>query len=231
MLSNSLTVFRFNNNEIRFIDGKPIANDVAKVLGYAHPAKTVSTKVSSKNKGLTKMETPGGMQSVTVLEEAGIYQLIFSSKLETAQEFQQWVFENVLPSIRKTGQYSVQPKTALELAKEQVKLLEEMERLEKEKQLLEVQNELLEEENEQLSETVDELFDYSSIIRVAKYNKVCETNFNWRALKAASKQLGLEVKKVPCPRFVTKNLYLHDAWRLAYPKMRLPETTTLVIQN
>ncbi len=55
-----------------------MANDVAKVLGYADPAKTISIKVKDKNKGVAKMVTPGGIQSVTVLEEAGIYQLIFS---------------------------------------------------------------------------------------------------------------------------------------------------------
>ena len=104
----SIQLFHFESQEIRFIDGKPVANDVAAVLGYADSAKTISTKVSPKNKGVTKMVTPGGMQSVTVLEEAGIYQLIFSSKLESAERFQDWVFEEVLPSIRKTGSYSVQ---------------------------------------------------------------------------------------------------------------------------
>ena len=53
------------------------------------------------------METPGGIQSVTVLEEPGIYQLIFSSNLESAKEFQHWVFSEVLPSIRKSGSFSV----------------------------------------------------------------------------------------------------------------------------
>jgi hypothetical protein len=53
------------------------------------------------------MATPGGVQSVTVLEEGGIYQLILGSHLPIAEEFQDWVFEEVLPSIRKTGKYSV----------------------------------------------------------------------------------------------------------------------------
>jgi prophage antirepressor-like protein len=60
------------NQPIRFVDGKPVAS----VLGYADPAKTISTKVKSKNKSVTKLVTPGGIQQVTVLEEAGIYQLI-----------------------------------------------------------------------------------------------------------------------------------------------------------
>lgn len=107
---NSLTVFEFDSQEIRFVDGKPVANDVAKLLGYADPAKTISTKVKDKNRGVTKMVTPSGIQSVTVLEEAGIYQLIFSSKLPSAEKFQDWVFEEVLPAIRKTGSFAVTPK-------------------------------------------------------------------------------------------------------------------------
>jgi len=104
---SSLAVFSFESQDVRFVDGKPVANDVAAVLGYSDPAKTVSTKVSPKNKGVTKTVTPGGVQAVTVLEEPGIYQLIFSSKLESAERFQDWVFSEVLPSIRKTGSYSV----------------------------------------------------------------------------------------------------------------------------
>jgi prophage antirepressor-like protein len=110
----------FKDREIRFVDGNPVANDVAAVLGYADPAKTISTKVSKKNKGVADLVTPGGIQSVAVLKEAGIYQLIFSSKLAGAEEFQDWVFEDVLPSIRKTGSYSLnKPK------KEQNALLKE----------------------------------------------------------------------------------------------------------
>lgn len=102
-----LNVFDFKGNEIRFVDGKPVANDVAQILGYADPASTISKKVKPKYKGVAKMETPGGVQSVTVLEEGGIYQLVLGSRLPIAEEFQDWLFEEVLPQIRKTGKYSV----------------------------------------------------------------------------------------------------------------------------
>ena len=108
---SSLSVFQFESQEIRFVDGKPIANDVAIILGYADPQSTISKKVSAKNKGVAKVETPGGIQSMTVLEEAGVYQLIFSSKLPDAEKFQDWVFDDVLPSIRKTGNYSISSTT------------------------------------------------------------------------------------------------------------------------
>jgi hypothetical protein len=100
---------------------------------------------------------------------------------------------------------------------------------EEEKELLRLQNEQLAQENEQLSEAVDELFSYSSIIRIAKFNNVPESRFSWHKLKAASTLLKQEIKQVSCPRFVKKNLYSHDVWRYCYPGMMLPETTTFAI--
>lgn len=99
------------------------------------------------------------------------------------------------------------------------------------KELAEAEKALLEQENHALAEAVDELFDYSSIIRIAKFNKVSEKLFSWRVLKAMSIKLGKEIKKVPDPRFEVKSLYSHDVWRICYPDYRLPETTTLVINR
>ena len=99
------------------------------------------------------------------------------------------------------------------------------------KEQLEAEKALLEQENHQLSEALDELFDYSSIVRVAKFNKVHESNFSWRSLKAMSIKMGMEIKQVPDARYMTKNLYSHDVWRVTYPGVKLPETTTLVISR
>ncbi|MFM6726303.1 MAG: KilA-N domain-containing protein [Dolichospermum sp.] len=116
------------------------------------------------------------------------------------------------------------PQTYSQALLEAAKLAEENERLE-------AQNVILERQNEQLSEAVDELFGYSSIIRVAKFNSISENRFKWHRLSAVSVQLGLEIKKVPCPRFGEKNLYSHDVWRVAYPGIPLPETNTLVVRS
>jgi len=99
---------------------------------------------------------------------------------------------------------------------------------EEEKEILKLENKQLEKDNQILAEAVDELFNYSSTLRVAKFNNVSEKNFQWRRLKAVTLQLGLEVKKVPSPRYDNgMNLYPHEAWRVAYPDVALPETTTL----
>lgn len=105
---SNISVFKFEVNEIRFANGKPVANDVAKALGYSDLANTVRKRVDAEYKGVAPVATPGGIQSMVVLEEPGIYQLIFGSTLPSAKSFQKWLFEEVLPSIRKTGQYSTQ---------------------------------------------------------------------------------------------------------------------------
>ncbi len=100
----------FNNSEfgqIRVIEkeGKILAvgSDVAKSLGYSIPSKAVNTHC----KGVSKMEVPtnGGTQEMLVITEGDIYRLISKSKLPSAEIFESWVFDDVLPQIRKTGGY------------------------------------------------------------------------------------------------------------------------------
>lgn len=129
------------------------------------------------------------------------------------------------------------PQTYLEALKALVASEEEKARLQQQKQKLQdenerlaIMNEDLEQEVEILAEEVDELFSHSSIIRIAKYNQVDEKQFKWRLLKAEAKKLGLEVKKVPCPRYQTKNLYPHQVWQNVYPDAALPESTTITVR-
>lgn len=128
-----LTVFDFKGNQVRFVNGLPVANDVAQILGYASPKDAVYRHVDNDYKGGAILATPGGNQEVIVLKEAGVYQLIFRSKLEIAKEFQKWVFEEVLPSIRKTGSYSVQTSIPLlsthEVALQKARVIAEIEAL------------------------------------------------------------------------------------------------------
>lgn len=116
-MTNELQIFNFNATEIRglSLDGQPalIAKDVAKILGYAKPADAVRRHVPSKFKGVSKIKTPGGVQEVIVITEPGVYKLMFSSKLPTAEKFTNWVTSEVLPSIRKTGGYQLQQSTEL----------------------------------------------------------------------------------------------------------------------
>ena len=61
------------------------------------------------DKGVTKCNTLGGVQNMTIINESGVYALVFSSKLPKAKEFKRWVTSEVLPSIRKHGAYMTKP--------------------------------------------------------------------------------------------------------------------------
>lgn len=105
---NSLQIFNSTEfGEIRTveIDGKPyfVANDVARALGYIETAKAIRTHC----KGVSEMDIPsnGGIQRMKIIPEGDIYRLIVRSKLPSADRFEKWVFDTVLPSIRKNGGY------------------------------------------------------------------------------------------------------------------------------
>lgn len=91
------------NNEPWFV-GK----DVAEALGYAKPLNALSTHVEkddSLKQGLT--DSLGREQETIFINESGLYALIFGSKLESAKRFKHWVTSEVLPAIRKTGNYKI----------------------------------------------------------------------------------------------------------------------------
>lgn len=107
---NDLQIFNSPEfGEIRAVelDGEPwfVGKDVATALGYTNSRKALSDHVDEEDKGVTKCYTPGGEQEMTIINESGVYSLIFSSKLPKAKEFKRWVTSEVLPSIRKTGGY------------------------------------------------------------------------------------------------------------------------------
>ena len=111
----------FGQVRFAYINGElyAVGKDVATALGYVDASGTVSKKC----KAISKMEIPtnGGNQITSLIPESDIYRLIFGSQLESAKKFQDWVFKDVLPQIRKTGsytlakeQYTITPKEELE---------------------------------------------------------------------------------------------------------------------
>lgn len=105
--------------EIRTVEvnGEPwfVGRDVAAALGYEKPSNAVYKQVDPEDKGISEMETPSGGQKMTIINESGLYSLIFSSKLEKAKEFKRWVTSEVLPAIRKTGGYQANQASVIEL--------------------------------------------------------------------------------------------------------------------
>jgi toxin-antitoxin system, toxin component, bro family len=109
---NNLKIFENNEfGEIRTItdkQGEPwfVGKDVAEVLKYKRTADALKVHVDEEDKGVGEIQTPGGKQKMTVINESGLYSLIFSSKMKKAKEFKHWVTSEVLPSIRKHGAYA-----------------------------------------------------------------------------------------------------------------------------
>lgn len=109
---NNLKIFEnaeFGQIRTAEVDGEPwfVGKDVAEALGYAEPRSAVSKKVEEVDRGVAEMETPSGKQNMTIINESGLYALIFGSKLESAKRFKHWVTSEVLPAIRKHGAYAV----------------------------------------------------------------------------------------------------------------------------
>jgi len=109
-MKNNLTVFNFEKNEVRTltVKGEPyfVAADVAKALGYEKARNAIAQHVDKEDALKQGILTNGGKQNATVINESGVYALIFGSKLESAKRFKHWVTSEVLPTIRKTGSFN-----------------------------------------------------------------------------------------------------------------------------
>lgn len=116
---NELQLFSFENHEVRslLINDEPyfVGKDVAEILGYKNPRDAVNKHVDDEDKGVAKCDTLGGVQELTIINESGLYSLVLSSKLPSAKKFKRWVTSEVLPSLRKTGQYQVKELSGQEL--------------------------------------------------------------------------------------------------------------------
>ena len=112
---DTLKVFDFDGKCVRVveIDGQPwwVARDVCHILGLANVKMSVS-KLDEDEKGTSKICTPGGNQSMTVINESGLYCLIMRSNKAEAKKFRRWITMHVLPEIRRHGAYLTDRKIA-----------------------------------------------------------------------------------------------------------------------
>lgn len=128
-----LQIFKSNGWEIRTIekDGKTwfVASSIATCLGYKKP----NNAIHNHCRKATKFSYPKTGQPLNLIPESDVYRLIIKSNLPEAEKFQDWVFEEVLPAIRKTGSYSINNKIpqsfseALLLASDQARKIEQLE--------------------------------------------------------------------------------------------------------
>lgn len=126
--------FDFEGNEVRTVTdehGEPwfIATDIANILDY-RMASDMTRNLDEDEKATHSVRTQGGVQTVVVINESGLYSSILKSRKQEAKRFKKWVTSEVLPSIRKTGIYQVQakPKTVAEMFLESAHVMVELQR-------------------------------------------------------------------------------------------------------
>lgn len=107
---SSLSVFKFDLREVRAIsvDGEPwfVAQDVCEALTIGNSRDAVG-RLDDDEKGVGTIDTLGGTQELSIINESGLYSLILTSRKAEAKRFKKWVTSEVLPSIRKTGAYQI----------------------------------------------------------------------------------------------------------------------------
>lgn len=105
-----LQIFNFEELPVRTltVDDEPyfVGKDVSDILGYSNSRKALSDHVDEEDKLTSQIVTAGQRRNQTLINESGLYSLIFSSKLDSAKRFKRWVTSEVLPAIRKHGIYA-----------------------------------------------------------------------------------------------------------------------------
>lgn len=144
------------------IDGEVwfVGKDIAEALGYGKGKSlnnAVANHVDDEDKGVTEMETPGGIQKMVIINESGLYALIFGSKLDSAKKFKKWVTSEVLPAIRKNGSYTMPISTndkIMLLAQGHMELQQEVDSIKKDMESLKMDLPILPVEEDRITSAV-----------------------------------------------------------------------------
>lgn len=109
---NEIEIFKnpeFGEVRTTMIDGEPwfVGKDVAEALGYSNTADAIGKHVDDEDKQTSQFAMGGQNYNMTIINESGLYSLVLSSKLPSAKKFKHWVTHEVIPSIRKTGSYTI----------------------------------------------------------------------------------------------------------------------------
>ena len=153
---SEIQIFNFNNQNIRTkqINNEPyfLAVDICRALEYTNGRDAVSNHCNSEGVATSDTLTDGGVQKLTYINEPNLYRLIIKSKMQEAKKFEKWVFEEVLPQIRKTGKYEVQN---FQVPTTYIEALETALQLAKEKETLKIENQQKDETIKQVSKERD----------------------------------------------------------------------------
>lgn len=225
-VENEIKIFEnpdFGQVRVIIENGEPlfVAKDVAVLLGYQNPTEAIATHCKSadiEKRYVAHLNGVGGTK-LQVIKEANLYRLIMRSKLQNAEKFQDWVVEEVLPSIRKTGSYSIKPMSPAEIVIAQGQALLALEQ--KQLELQEAQNRQAK-DIEYLKTKAVHRPDYYSIIGFA--NKVKIKVGLEKAKKLGKmcvklcKERGYTTERIEDPRFGYIRTYPHDVLEEIFAK-------------
>jgi len=109
---NELQVFNFEDKQVRtvLVNDEPhfVGKDAAEILGYERADNAIRNHVDDEDKLTHRISASGQYRNMTIINESGLYSLIFGSKLPSAKKFKRWVTTDVLPQIRKHGMYATE---------------------------------------------------------------------------------------------------------------------------
>lgn len=207
---NDIQIFkndRFGEVRVTEVNGNPyfVAKDVCEVLAISNNRDAVSRLDDDEKCAVGIADAIGREQMMTVVSESGLYELIFQSRKPEAKAFKKWVKTEVLPSIRKTGSYTMAlPKTYSEALRQLADVVEA--------------NEKIQLQLEAKTRQLDESEDWYSIKRWAKEHRMNWRKISWRALKAISAEHGFEVQKIFDGNYGEVNIYHRQVFAILFGK-------------
>ena len=202
-----------NFGEVRVteVNGNPMfcLVDVCRVLSLGNPSQVKARIEDALTTNEVIYDSLGRAQNATFINEDALYDVIFDSRKPEARAFRKWVTSDVLPTLRKTGEYRLSSHRPATYAEALRQLADEVEQRERTQLLL-----------EQKTEQLDESKEWYSIKRYAKEHGMNWRKISWRALKAISAEHDLEVKKIFDGNYGEVNLYHRKAFAILHSDNR-----------
>ena len=206
-MSGEIQKFSFEDYDVRIVDqdGDPwfVAKDVCTILGISKYRDTCS-RLDDDERGLVKLDTPGGIQKVLVISESGLYHIIARSNKPKAKQFDRWVRKEVLPSIRKKGHY-----ISDELSEDDrdVLILETLLKMKKEQREVNRRQRLLE-------QSIDRIDDrHNRAVESLEYVEVAEE-------LPEEKPTAAKINELVRAYCLAYDLLFSDVWRKVYREFR-----------
>ena len=220
MTSTSVVqVFEFSNTTVRTINqgGEPwfVLRDVCEVLEIGNPS-DAARRLDDDEKGVDTIDTLGGEQQVTIINESGLYSLILTSRKPEAKRFKKWVTSEVLPQIRKTGSYALEaPQAKDPVLAAHIAALVELDKIKQNQEKIEREQLRITQETEQTKKRLDQIETAHDHFTIAGYFKYClgrsvdigiSSKIGKRASRLCRKR-GVQMGEIPDPRFGRVNSY------------------------